>query len=174
MIKNFRPKISNFGRSIISNFGEEMFKNTRSNTFFIGDDVWELGYVKKDVYDFGILLLELIIGKESIEINNYANNSNESLVDWIAHLLTSFFDLYNVIDESLIGQGFEDEIFELLRIANTCLKLFPRQRPTMLDLYNTICIFGERVRLTHKSKILRQSKIATASTFGEIVEAEIT
>ncbi|KAL4631869.1 hypothetical protein ACB092_04G009000 [Castanea dentata] len=117
---NFRPKISNFGRSIISNFGEEMFKNTRSNTFFIGSDVWELGYVKKDVYDFGILLLELIIGKESIEINNYANNSNRSLVDWIAHLLTSSH-LYNVIDESLIGQGFEDEIFELLRIAYTCL-----------------------------------------------------
>ena len=151
-----------------------MFKNTRSNTFLIGDDVWELGYVKKDVHDFGILLLELIIGKESIEINNYANNSNESLVDWIAHLLTSFFDLYNVIDESLIGQGFEDEIFELLRIANTCLKLFPSQRPTMLELYNAICIFGERVCLTHKSKILRQSEIATASTFGEIVEAEIT
>ena len=150
-----------------------MFKNT-SNTFFIGDDVWELGYVKKDVYDFGILLLELIIGKESIEINNYANNSNESLVDWIAHLLTSSSDLYKVIDESLIGQGFEDEIFELLRIAYTCLKLFPSQRPTTLELYNTICIFGERVRLTHNSEILRQSEIATASNFGEIVEAEIT
>ena len=151
-----------------------MFKNTRSNTFFIGDDVWELGYVKKDVHDFGILLLELIIGKESIEINNYANNSNRILVDWIAHLLTSSSNLHNVIDESLIGQGFEDEIFELLRIAYTCLNLFPGQRPMMLELHNTIRIFGERVRLTRKSEILRQSEIATASTFCEIVEAEIT
>ena len=47
-----------------------MFQNPRGNNIFIGSDVdvWELGYVKKDVYDFGILLLELIIGNESIEI----------------------------------------------------------------------------------------------------------
>ena len=47
-----------------------MFQNPRGNNIFIGCDVdvWELGYVKKDVYDFGILLLELIIGNESIEI----------------------------------------------------------------------------------------------------------
>ena len=122
-----------------------MFKNLRGNDIFIGSDVWELGYVKEDVYDFGILLLELVRGKESIEINNFANNSNESLVDQIAHLLTSSSDLYNVIDEYLIGRGFEDEIFELLRIAYTCLNLFPSQRPTMLELYNAIRIFvGER------------------------------
>ena len=154
-----------------------MFQNPRGNNIFIGSDVdvWELGYVKKDVYDFGILLLELIIGNESIEIKKkIANNSNGSLVDQTAHLLTSPFDLYNVIDESLIGRGFEDEIFELLRIAYTCLKLFPSQRPTMLKLYNTIRIFGERDHPTRNSKILRQSKIATGSTFGEIVEAEIT
>ncbi|XP_065617785.1 probably inactive leucine-rich repeat receptor-like protein kinase At5g48380 [Quercus suber] len=162
--QNFEPKISNFGGSIISNFGGEMFKNTRGNNIFIGSDVWELGYVKKDVYNFGILLLELIIGKESIEINNYANNSNGSLVDWIAHLLTSSSNLYNVIDESLIGGGFEDEIFELLRIAYTCLKLFPSQRPTTLELYNTIRIFGERYCLTSNSEILKQSEISTAST----------
>ena len=171
--QNFEPKMSNFGRSIISNFGGEMFKNPRGNNIFIGSDVWELGYVKKDVYDFGILLLELIIGKESIEINNYANNSNENLVDWIAHLLNSS-DLYNVIDESLIGRGFEDEIFELLRIAYTCLQLFPSKRPTTLELYNTIRIFGEKYCLTSDSEALRQSEITTASTLCEIVEAEIT
>ena len=153
-----------------------MFQNRRGNNIFIGSDVdvWELGYVKKDIYDFGILLLELIVGKESIELKKFANNSNGSLVDWTAHLLTSFSDIYNVIDESLIGRGFEDEIFELLRIAYTCLKLFPSQRPMTLELYNTIRIFRERDRLTRNSEILRQSKIATGSTFGEIVEAEIT
>ena len=79
-----------------------------------------------------------------------------------------------MIDESLIGRGFEDEIFELLRIAYTCLNLFPSQRPTILELYNAIRIFGGRDRLTSNFEILRQSKIATASTSGEIVEAEIT
>ncbi|KAF3942895.1 hypothetical protein CMV_030493 [Castanea mollissima] len=111
--QNFEPKISNFGESIISNFGGEMFKNPKGNNIFIGSDVWELG-------------------------------------------------------------GFEDEIFELLRIAYTCLQLFPSKRPTTLELYNTIRIFGERYCLTSGSEILRQTEIATASTLCEIVEAEIT
>jgi hypothetical protein len=129
-----------------------------------------LGYVKKDVYDFGILLLELIIREEPIQINNYSNNWNGSLIDWIAHPMTSSSDLYNVIDESLIGQGFDCEIFEFLRIACTCLKLFPSQRPTTLELYNTIRIFGERYGITSNSEILRQSEFDTASTSNEIVE----
>ena len=103
-----------------------------------------LGYVKKDVYDFGILLLELIIGKESIEINNYANNSNENLVDWIAHLLNSS-DLYNVIDEYLIGRGFEDEIFEVLRIAYTCLNLFPSQGQPCLNYTMQFVFLGGEI-----------------------------
>ena len=157
-----------------SNYGGEIFKNLRSNNIFVGSEVWELGYVKKDVYDFGILLLELIIREEHIQINNYSNNWNGSLIDWIAHPMTSSSDLYNVIDESLIGQGFDCEIFEFLRIACTCLKLFPSQRPTTLELYNTIRIFGERYGITSNSEILRQSEFDTASTSNEIVEAEIT
>ncbi|KAK7833230.1 putativeinactive leucine-rich repeat receptor-like protein kinase [Quercus suber] len=78
-----------------------MFQNPRGNNIFIGSDVdaWELGY-----------------GRNPLKLKNFANNSNGSLVDWTALLLTSSFDLHNVIDESLIGRGFEDEIFELLRI----------------------------------------------------------
>ena len=172
--QSFEPKISNFGGARIANYGGELFKNPRSNYIFVGSEVWELGYVKKDVYDFGILLLELIIREEHIQINNYSNNWNGSLIDWIAHPMTSSSDLYNVIDESLIGQGFDCEIFEFLRIACTCLKLFPSQRPTTLELYNTIRIFGERYGITSNSEILRQSEFDTASTSNEIVEAEIT
>ncbi|GMY32962.1 probably inactive leucine-rich repeat receptor-like protein kinase At5g48380 [Fagus crenata] len=155
--QSFEPKISNFGGAIISNYGGELFKNPRSNNIFVGSEVWELGYVKKDVYDFGILLLELIIRVEPIQIDNYSNNWNGSLIDWIAHPMTSSSDLYN-----------------FLRIACTCLKLFPSQRPTTLELYNTIRIFGERYGITSNSEILRQSEFDTASTSNEIVEAEIT
>ena len=82
-----------------------------SNSAFVESGVWELGFVKRDVFDFGVLLIELIIGNESIEINNYPNNLNESLVDWITHLLTSSFEDYYVIDKSLIGREFDGEIF---------------------------------------------------------------
>nr|POE98654.1 putative inactive leucine-rich repeat receptor-like protein kinase [Quercus suber] len=141
-----------------------------SNSAFVDSGVWEFGFVKSDVSDFGVLLIELIIGKESIQINNYPNNLNESLVDWITHLLTSFSDVYSVVDKSLIGRGFDCEIFQFFRIAFTCLKPFPGQRPTMLELYNTISIFGKRYSITNDFEILSQYETATANTLYEIAE----
>ncbi|GMY32965.1 probably inactive leucine-rich repeat receptor-like protein kinase At5g48380 [Fagus crenata] len=173
--KNFEPKISNFGEAKILSSGGLMFMNyviDSSTSSFVDSGVWELGFVKKDVYDFGILLLELITRKEPNEINNYSDGLNGSLFDWITHLLTSSSDLYNVIDKSLTSQGFDDEIFQFLNIACNCLNPFPGQRPTMLELYNKISIFGERygVPNDYESKILRESEIANASISNEIVE----
>ncbi|XP_030940997.1 probably inactive leucine-rich repeat receptor-like protein kinase At5g48380 [Quercus lobata] len=175
--KNFVPKISNFGGAKISSFEGMMFIDSNdidsSNSSFVDTGVWELGFVKKDVYDFGILLLELIIGKEPIQINNFSNSLNGSLADWITHLLSSSSDLYSVIDKSLIGRGFDGEIFQFLRIACTCLNFFPSQRPTMFELYNTVSTLGERHGITNDSELLRQTEIATTSTSNEIVSVEI-
>ncbi|KAM4105677.1 hypothetical protein ACB094_04G010000 [Castanea mollissima] len=175
--KNFVPKISNFRGAKISSSEGMMFIDSNdtnsSNSSFVDSGVWELGFVKKDVYDFGILLLELIIGKEPVQINNFSNSLNGSLADWITHLLSSSSDLYSVIDKSLIGRGFDGEIFQFLRIACTCLNFFPSQRPTMFELYNTLSTLGERYGITNDSELLSQTEIATASTSNEIVSVEI-
>ncbi|GMY33035.1 probably inactive leucine-rich repeat receptor-like protein kinase At5g48380, partial [Fagus crenata] len=172
--KNFEPKISNFGGAKVSNSEGVMFTESNdinsSNSSFVDSGIWELGFVKKDIYDFGILLLELIIRKEPSQINNYSNSFNWSLVDWVTHLLTSSSYLNNIIDKSLTSQGFDGEIYQLLKIACTCLNTFPGQRPTMLELYNTISILGERYGVTNDSEILRQYEIATANSSNEIVE----
>ncbi|KAL4631879.1 hypothetical protein ACB092_04G010000 [Castanea dentata] len=175
--KNFVPKISNFGGAKISSFEGMMFIDSNdtnsSNSSFVDSGVWELGFVKKDVYDFGILLLELITGKEPIQINNFLNSWNGSLADWITHLLSSSSDLYRVIDKSLVGRGFDGEIFQFLRIACTCLNFFPSQRPTMFELYDTVRTLGERYGITNDSELLRQTEIAAANTSNEIVSVEI-
>ena len=149
-----------------------MFMNSNvidtRNSSFVDSGVWELGFVKKDVYDFGILLLELNTRKEPTEINSFSYGFNGSLFDWITHLLNNSFDIYSVIDNSLIGRGFDGEIFELLRIACTCLNPFPSQRPTMLELYNTISTFGERDGITNDFEILVQPEIAIASSSIDI------
>ena len=178
--KNFEPLISNFGGAKISSSRGVMFTNSNvidtSNSSFVDNGGWELGFVKRDVYDFGILLHELITRKEPIEINNFSYGFNGSLFDWITHILRNSSDIYSVIDNSLINKGFDGEIIELLRIACTCLNPFPSQRPTMLELYNTISTIGERDGITNDSKILMQPEITiacssieinTISTFGE-------
>ena len=83
--KNFVPKISNYGGAKIYSSEGMMFIDSNdkdsSNSSFVDSGVWELGFVKKNVYDFGILLLELIIGKEPVQINNFSNSLNGSLAD---------------------------------------------------------------------------------------------
>ncbi|KAK7838602.1 putativeinactive leucine-rich repeat receptor-like protein kinase [Quercus suber] len=177
---NFEPKISNFWGAKISSSGGLMFMNSNvidtRNRSFVDSGVWVLGFVKRDVYDFGILLLELITRKEPTKINSSSYGFNGSLFDWITHILSNSSDIYSVIDNSLIGRRFDGEIFELLRIACTCLNPFPSQRPTMLEVYNTISTFGERDGITNGSETLMQPEIAiasssidiyTRSTFGE-------
>ena len=44
----------------------------------------------------------------------------------------------------------------------------------MLELYNTISIFGKRYSITNDSEILSQYEIAIADTLYEIDEVEIT
>uniref|UniRef100_A0A7N2MUL3 Protein kinase domain-containing protein n=1 Tax=Quercus lobata TaxID=97700 RepID=A0A7N2MUL3_QUELO len=173
--QNFEAKISNFGEAIILKPGGLMFVNSSdndlSNRVFDGSAVRELDFYKKDVYDFGILLLELITGKAPIQINNYSNRLDGSYVDWITCLLTCPSLMCNFIDKSLIGSGFDNEIFQLLRIASACIKPLSCQRPTTLELYHAISILGENYGLINNdAEILRQSEIATAGTSNEIVE----
>ena len=71
---NFEPKISNFwGAKISSSGGLFMNSNVIDTKYssFVDRGVWELGFVKKDVNSFGILLLELITRNEPTEINSF-------------------------------------------------------------------------------------------------------
>ena len=118
-------------------------------------------------------LFELSTRKTPIQINNYSNHLDGSYIDWITCLLTCSSLMCNFIDKSLIALDFDNQVFQLLRIASACIKPLPRQRPITLELYHVISILRKNYSLINNDlEILRQSKIATTSTSNEIVEAE--
>ncbi|KAJ9146632.1 hypothetical protein P3X46_028871 [Hevea brasiliensis] len=79
--------------------------------------ICELDYVKKDVYSFAVALLELITGNEITEMNDSRN---------LEETFDICYGLDEVVDKSLIGQGFNDEIIRLLRIACECVQPLAR------------------------------------------------
>lgn len=138
--KKFEPKISNFGGSMFMNHHE-----VRENE-------------KKDVYDFGILLLELIKGKKFGQIREsdhcFSNNTNTNTNNKVpfatytypnpTNLLDDPSGFYDAVDKSLNKIEFEDEVSALLRVACDCVHPFPEQRPTMLEVYSKMGNIWER------------------------------
>ncbi|KAI3807711.1 hypothetical protein L1987_23645 [Smallanthus sonchifolius] len=118
----FEPKISNFGNSNILMY--------TSGTLSTGDTfvVPHSSHVryKEDVYSFGILLLELVSGRE----RPYAQT--DSLRDNVCA------EEINMIDECLMGQGFDEEIYETLRIAENCIQTHKHGATSMLEVYQSI------------------------------------
>ncbi|KAH7546228.1 hypothetical protein FEM48_Zijuj01G0178200 [Ziziphus jujuba var. spinosa] len=83
--------------------------------------VWESDFVKKDVYDYGRVALELITGKKTI---------------------------------SGSSTRFDGEILELLRITTDCVRPFPYQRSTMVQVCQRISSFGEKYGIQSDSTLI--------------------
>ncbi|KAJ6859722.1 hypothetical protein NC651_036117 [Populus alba x Populus x berolinensis] len=159
--QDFEPKLSNFGEAIIIN---------PTNTSPVNGEFWDTAFAMEDVYGFGVVLLELITGVDS---SRMTGSSNSLLNEWISHLLTSS-KIYDAIDKSLVGQGFDDEIFQLLKVACHCVDSIPDRRPTMHQVYKDIRAMRERCGQIDDSEILVQHHdIYPPSSKGKSVEIEM-
>ncbi|PHU10965.1 hypothetical protein BC332_17895 [Capsicum chinense] len=121
--ENFDPKLSNFWEATLAK------TNDIDSNLSLLPIVESLDFTtyKKDVYQFGVVLLELLTRKESYQLSflskNLCRNSFASPLD---------------VDELLLGQGFDDMMMMLLELASNCMKFIPDQRPTMQQVYLTV------------------------------------
>ncbi|CAJ2678288.1 unnamed protein product [Trifolium pratense] len=150
--ENFEPKISNFGEAKFMNPNTEDHLGTM---FKVNDG-------KKDVYDFGSVLFELMTGKTYNELSRSYDTSD---------LCANPLSFYNVIDKSVTGEGLENEVCTLLKIACECVKPLSNQRPTMVEVYNNMSnVRKGKNDLVNDSDTLRGLEYASSITIDEIVE----
>jgi serine/threonine protein kinase len=131
--KNFEPKISNFGGA--------MFMNNDLNK--------DIGLDKKDVFDFGCLVFEMINGKKFGQICEYLSNTNVPLCEYnhVNMLEDDPSRFCDAVDEYLNKIEFEDEVYTLVKVARECVQPLSEKRPSMFEVYNKICNIWEKDRI---------------------------
>ncbi|KAK6937927.1 Serine-threonine/tyrosine-protein kinase, catalytic domain [Dillenia turbinata] len=173
---DFEPKISDFGLARLMNPVD-----THLSTFVNGE-FGDLGYVapeyartlvatpKGDVYSFGTVLLELVTGERPTHISKAPEIFKGNLVEWITELSNNS-SLHDAIDKSVVGKGFDGEIFQVLKVACNCVLSAPKERPTMFEVYQLLRAIGEKYHFTTEDDILMPTNSSDVDNLEELIVA---
>ncbi|XP_010460629.1 PREDICTED: serine/threonine-protein kinase-like protein At1g28390 [Camelina sativa] len=126
-------RLADFGLALIGNVGDERLKCT--------PPAGTLGYLdpsylapadltaKTDVFSFGILLLEMISGREAIDLSY----SPSCIVDWAVSLIKRG-EFAAVCDPKIKNRPYSAVIRELAVMAARCVRSTAKKRPDMLEV----------------------------------------
>ncbi|CAN6912687.1 unnamed protein product, partial [Brassica oleracea] len=131
---DFEARVADFGVAKLIQTDESMSVVAGSYGYIAPEYAYTLQVDKKsDIYSFGVILLEIITGKKSVEPEFGEGNS---IVDWVRSKLKTKEDVEEVLDKSR-GRScslIREEMKQMLRIALLCTSRNPTDRPPMRDV----------------------------------------
>ncbi|KAL0359318.1 UNVERIFIED_CONTAM: putative receptor-like protein kinase [Sesamum angustifolium] len=135
---NFNAKLSDFGLAILDG------TQNKNNIKLSGT----LGYVapeylldgkltdKSDVYAFGVVLLELLLGRKPVE--KIAPARCQSMVTWAMPQLTDRTKLPNIVDPVIRNSVDLKHLYQVAAVAVLCVQPEPSYRPLITDILHSL------------------------------------
>ncbi|KAG6643748.1 probable receptor-like protein kinase At1g80640 isoform X2 [Carya illinoinensis] len=135
---NFNAKLSDFGLAVTD------AAQNKNNIKLSGT----LGYVapeylldgkltdKSDVYAFGVVLLELLLGRRPVE--KLAPSQCQSMVTWAMPQLTDRSKLPNIVDPAIKDTMDLKHLCQVAAVAVLCVQPEPSYRPLITDVLHSL------------------------------------
>lgn len=134
---NFNAKLSDFGLAVTTGSHNKNIKLSGT-----------LGYVapeylldgkltdKSDVYAFGVVLLELLLGRKPVE--KLAPAQCQSIVTWAMPQLTDRSKLPNIVDPVISNTMDLKHLYQVAAVAVLCVQPEPSYRPLITDVLHSL------------------------------------
>lgn len=134
---SFNAKLSDFGLAVTAGTQNKNIKLSGT-----------LGYVapeylldgkltdKSDVYAFGVVLLELLIGRKPVE--KMSPSQCQSIVTWAMPQLTDRSKLPNIVDPVIRNTMDLKHLYQVAAVAVLCVQPEPSYRPLITDVLHSL------------------------------------
>ncbi|KAJ4723283.1 putative Kinase [Melia azedarach] len=130
----YHAKVSDFGISRSTTIDQTHLTTQVQGTFgYLDPEYFRSSQFteKSDVYSFGVILVELLTGQKPIRSTICEENINLA-----AYFLCAMEEnrLFEVLDSRVLKEGDREEIIIFAKLAQRCLNLNGRKRPTMREV----------------------------------------
>ncbi|KAJ3679260.1 hypothetical protein LUZ60_017271 [Juncus effusus] len=166
---DYNAKLSDFGLARTGPMGDQTHVSTRvMGTYgYAAPEYVMTGHLtaRSDVYGFGVVLLEMLIGRRAMDKTRPSREHN--LVEWARPLLIHNRKLFKIIDPRMEGQYSSKIALEVAGLAYKCLSQSPKGRPVMSQVVEILKNLQEM-----ESQEMMLSGFGSAVTLYEVKKEE--
>ncbi|GMI77868.1 PBS1-Like 33 [Hibiscus trionum] len=136
----YNAKVSDFGLATDGPEGEKSHVTTAvmGTEGYAAPEYISTGHLTtmSDVFSFGVVLLELLTGRKSVDKTRPGREKN--LVEWARPMLKDPCKLDAIMDPRLEGQYSTEGVKKAAALAYQCLSNHPKSRPTMSNVVKAL------------------------------------
>ncbi|CAN8299174.1 unnamed protein product [Cochlearia groenlandica] len=134
---SFNAKISDFGLAVVNGPKNKNLKLSGTVGYVAPEYLLDGQLTEKsDVYAFGVVLLELLLGKKPVE--KLGPGECQSIITWAMPYLTDRTKLPNVIDPAIKDTMDLKHLYQVAAVAVLCVQPEPSYRPLITDVLHSL------------------------------------